>query len=249
MTGPTPIRRLSPGPVSDPLSDPELIAGYATPDGPHLRANFVTSIDGAVSVAGGPAGLSSPTDKRIFGILRMLCDALLVGAGTLRQEQYRALRLDERRRRWRHEHGRPAHPTLVVVSGSLDLDPGQPAFADAPVRPIVLTTTNAPADRRRRLAAVADVVATGEQTVDLAGGLDQLHARGHRQLLCEGGPQLFGALTAAGAVDEICLTVAPLLAGAGAGRITAGPTGPVRAMRLTQVLAADDGMLLLRYLR
>lgn len=249
MTAPTPIRRLRQGQDDNALTDPELIAAYATPDGPHLRANFVTSVDGAVSVAGRSAGLSSPADKRIFGILRMLCDALLVGAGTLRQEQYRALRLDERRRRWRQEHGRPTHPTLVVVSGSLDLDPTQPAFADAPVRPVVLTTTRAPAGRRRRLATVADVLAVGERTVDLAGGLDQLRARGHQQLLCEGGPQLFGMLTAAGAVDEICLTVAPLLAGAGAGRITAGPTSPVRAMRLTQVLAADDGMLLLRYLR
>lgn len=243
------IRRLSPGPIGDPLDDARLVDAYAVTADVHLRANFVTSTDGAVAVDGRSAGLSGDADKRVFGILRMLCDALLVGAGTLRQEQYRALRLDQRRRDWRRRQGRPAQPTLVVVSGSLDLDPALPALADAPVRPIVLTTSDAPAHRRRRLAPVADLVVAGERTVDLAAGLDALRDRGLRHLLCEGGPLLLGTLTAVDAVDELCLTVAPLLAGAGAGRITAGPSGPVRPMRLHQVLAADDGMLLLRYTR
>ncbi len=56
-------------------------------------------------------------------MLRMLCDALLVGAGTLRHEGYRALRLDARRRAWRRERGLAEYPTLVVVSAALDLDP------------------------------------------------------------------------------------------------------------------------------
>ncbi|WP_326554566.1 pyrimidine reductase family protein [Micromonospora sp. NBC_01813] len=251
MSGPTSssIRRLAPDPDGATLDDADLISGYAVAPGPHLRANFVTSVDGAVSVAGRSEGLSSRADKRIFAILRMLCDALLVGAGTLRQEQYRALRLDERRRQWRQRQGRPAQPTLVVVSGSLDLDPSQSAFADAPVRPIVLTTADAPVQRRKRLAEVADIVVAGDRTVDLPHGLDQVRALGHQQVLCEGGPLLFGTLTAADAIDELCLTVSPLLAGAGAGRITAGPASAVRTMRLRQVLGDDDGMLMLRYTR
>jgi riboflavin biosynthesis pyrimidine reductase len=88
----------------------------------------------------------------------------------------------------------------------------------------------------------------GTDQVDLAAGLAELRRRGHRQLLCEGGPQLFGSLTAADLVDELCLTVAPLLAGPGAGRITAGPPAPPRAMALRHVLVAD-GALLLRYTR
>lgn len=156
--------------------------------------NFVTSLDGAVSVDGYSAGLSGEPDKRVFGLLRMLCDALVVAAGTLRHEGYRALRLDERRRAWRREHGLPEYPTLVVVSGSLDLDPAQAAFADAPVRPLVLTRTEAP--HRPDLEKVADVVRLGTDRVDLAAGLAELRRRGLGQLLCEGGPQLFGALTA-----------------------------------------------------
>ncbi|WP_233605722.1 pyrimidine reductase family protein [Micromonospora sp. Llam0] len=244
-----PVRRFGPQPAGSALDDPALIEAYAVAAHDHLRVNFVTSVDGAVAVAGRSAGLSGRADKRVFGVLRMLCDALLVGAGTLRQEQYRALRLDDRRRRWRRQHGLPTHPTLVVVSASLDLDPDQPALADAPARPIVLTTTDAPADRRRRLARVAEIVPAGERALDLTAGLSQLRARGHRRLLCEGGPVLLGSLTAADLVDELCLTVSPLLAGAGAGRISAGPASPVRQLRLGQVLVADDGTLLLRYTR
>jgi riboflavin biosynthesis pyrimidine reductase len=84
--------------------------------------------------------------------------------------------------------------------------------------------------------------------VDLPAALAALHARGATQVLCEGGPHLLGALTAADLVDELCLTVSPLLAGGDAGRISAGPAGPPRAMALRHVLA-EDGMLFLRYAR
>ncbi|MFC3505422.1 pyrimidine reductase family protein [Micromonospora krabiensis] len=242
-----PINRVWPGGAPEPLDDAALTDLYGRPDRPHLRVNFVSSLDGAVSVDGYSAGLSGEPDKRVFGLLRMLCDALLVAAGTLRQEGYRALRLDERRRAWRVEHGLAEYPTLVVVSGSLDLDPAQAAFADAPVRPVVLT--RAESEPPPGLTDVADLVRCGADRVDLAVGLGELRRRGHAQVLCEGGPRLLGALTAADLVDELCLTVAPLLAGPGAGRITAGDATPPRPLPLRHVLAAADGVLLLRHAR
>jgi riboflavin biosynthesis pyrimidine reductase len=242
-----PISALWPDPSPQPLDDAALTARYGRADHPHLRVNFVTSVDGAVSVDGYSAGLSGEPDKRVFGLLRMLCDALVVAAGTLRHEGYRAVRLDERRRAWRREHGLSEYPTLVVVSDSLDLDPAQAAFADAPVRPVVLTRAGAAAPAG--LTDVADVVRCGADRVDLAEGLAELRRRGLDQLLCEGGPRLFGALTAADLVDEVCLTVAPLLAGAGPGRITAGDASAVRHLPLRHVLAAADGVLMLRYAR
>jgi riboflavin biosynthesis pyrimidine reductase len=274
-----PIHRLWPAPDDTPLDDAALAALYGRTEQPHLRVNFVASIDGAVAVNGFSAGLSNGPDKRVFGVLRMLCDALVVGAGTLRQEGYGPVRLNERRRAWRRAHGLAEYPTLVVVSGALDLDPRQAAFAHAPVRPVVLThgrSTPPPG-----LDAVADLIRVSadpndpttqfeESTeiglvnevglvdqadrvdlvdrVDLAAGLAELHRRGHRQLLCEGGPYLFGTLTTADLVDEVCLTVAPLLAGAGAGRITAGTPSPPRGMALRHLLAAES-TLLLRYTR
>jgi len=246
------MRRIWPQSAHDPapLDDAALTVAYA-PDRtrPGVRVNFVTSLDGAVEVGGYSEGLSGDADQAVFRLLRMLCDALLVGAGTLRHEGYGAVRLDEARREWRREHGLAEFPTLVVVSSSLDLDPDQPAFSDAPVRPIVLTNAAAPPDRLQRMREVAEVVVCGDTVVDLAVGLAELRERGLDQVLCEGGPHLFGALLAADLVDELCLTISPLLAGPGPGRIVAGAgRGAPLGMRLVHVIVAGD-MLLTRYAR
>lgn len=241
------IRRVWPEPYAHPLDEAALTEAYARAAQPYLRVNFVSSVDGAVTLDSYSAGLSGPVDKRVFGVLRKVCDVLLVAAGTLRHEGYRALRLDEPRRAWRRERGLPEYPTLVVVSRSLRLDPAQAAFADAPVRPVVLTTTDAVAPPG--LSDVVDLLRCGTGSVDLAAGLAALRERGFGQVLCEGGPHLFGALTAADLVDEVCLTVSPLLAGPGPGRITAGDGSVPRGMTLRHVLAGEDGMLLLRYER
>jgi riboflavin biosynthesis pyrimidine reductase len=250
-------------PVADPapLDDAGLIELYR-PSGPVLRVNFVTSVDGAVEVEGYSEGLQTPADQRVFQLLRMFADGLLVGAGTLRHEGYGAIRLDAKRRAWRAEHGLDPYPRLVVVSHRLDLEPTNPALREAPRRPAILTTADSPADRRAALSAVADVLVHGEREVDLAAGLARLRAGGMTHVLCEGGPHLFGALTAADLVDEVCLTVSPMLAGPGAGRITAGdargagtsqrstagPAAGVRGLALASALT-DDGTLLLRYAR
>ena len=225
-----------------------LVDWYPRADRPALRVNFVSSLDGAVTVDGFSAGLSGPGDKLIFGALRMVCDALVVAAGTIRAERYDALRLDAARRDWRRGNGLAEYPLMVVVTRSLDLDPAQEIFSDAPIRPIVITSAAAPADRRAALAGVAEILTAGEREVDLAAAFAQLHARGATQLLSEGGPHLLGAMIAADLVDELCLTVSPLLAGGTAGRIATGPPGPPRSMALRHVLAEDD-MLFFKYAR
>lgn len=233
------------------LDDTELRHRY-TPhdrDAQALRVNLVTSLDGAATVDGYSTGLSGPADKRVFGLLRLLCDALLVGAGTARHEGYRELDLGERRRALREDLGLTPDPPLVIVSGRLDLDPAHPMFTRAPVRPIVLTHDASPAGRRSALAHVAEVVVAGDTEVDLAAGLDEMARRGLNQVLCEGGPQVLASLTAADLVDELCLTVSPLLTGGEPGRLSAGVASPTsRRLRLHQLLVAED-ILLLHYLR
>ena len=230
------------------VHDADLVACYPRRPEPVLRVNFVASIDGAVTVDGKSAGLGGPGDKMIFDTLRMVCDALVVAAGTVRTEQYDALRLTPAARRWRRRHGLAEFPLMVIVSGSLDLDPAQLIFSDAPVRPLVVTHAGAPADRRAALSAVAEIVTVGEDTVDLAAAVRELHARGATQLLCEGGPRLFGAMIAADLVDEVCLTVSPLLVAGDAGRIATGPQSPPREMSPAGILA-DGPALFLRYAR
>lgn len=229
-----------------PAGRDDLVDCYPRLDRPHLRVNFIASADGAVSVDGLSAGLQGPGDKEVFDTLRTVCDALVVAAGTVRAERYDALRLTPDARAWRVAQGLPEFPLMVIVSGSLDLDPAQLIFSDAPVRPIVLTHRSAPADSPIR--EVAEVVALGDDQVDLAAGVRELHRRGATQLLCEGGPGLLGSMIAADLVDELCLTVAPLLAGGPAGRIAHGPATEARRMVLRHALTRED-MLFLRYTR
>ncbi|HZG91619.1 MAG TPA: pyrimidine reductase family protein [Pseudonocardia sp.] len=231
-----------PGPASE-LDAEALAARYAYPDrlgAPFVRVNFVSSADGAVSVQGRSGGLGGPADRRVFGVLRELAEVVLVGAGTARTEDYRGAR--------RPTRGGHAPPPIAVVTGSADLDPRARLFTDTAVAPIVLTLGSAPAQKRRALAAAgADVVVLDRLSPDAL--LAELGARGLHRVLCEGGPSLFGDLLAADAVDELCLTVSPLLTGGDAGRIARGPGGsPPRPLVLAGVLH-QDGELLLRYRR
>ncbi|MGW7683842.1 pyrimidine reductase family protein [Kribbella sp. NPDC054772] len=232
------------------LTEDELIAAYTVADRSvlRLRANFVTSLDGAVTLEGLSGGLSSEDDQNMLGRLRMLADVVLVGAGTLRAEGYGGLRLGAKRRAWRADHGWPENPTLAVVSARLELAADSPVFTEAPTRPIVITCAASPEDQRDALAEVADVLVCGDDAVDLTAAVDALRERGLTQILCEGGPHLLGSLTDADLVDELCLTVSPLLAGPGARRITDGLAATeARALSLLHVLSTEDGFLFLRH--
>jgi len=222
-----------------------LVELYPRNPAPTVRVNFIASLDGAVTVDGLSGGLHGPGDKEIFDSLRMVCDALIVGAGTIKAEKYDALRLTPATRQWRLNHGLPEFPLMVIVSRSLDFDLDQLIFSDAPIRPIVLTHRAAPV---AHLAGVADVIAVGDGEVDLAAGIAALGERGATQLLCEGGPALLGSMIAQDLVTELCLTVSPLLVGGGPGRIAAGAPGVVREMSLRHILSRQD-MLFLRYAR
>lgn len=241
------MRQLLPGPVAD-MTDDDLLAAYAVPDGPvrHLRVNFVASADGAVTVAGKSAGLSSPADRRVFALLRDLADVVLVGAGTIRGEGYGYPDFGPDRRARRRGLGLAEWPTFAIVSESLNLDLSSSLFSRAPVRTVVLTSERSPADRRAALAPYAEVLVHGGEHVDLAAGLDELTARGLRRVLSEGGPGLLGSLVGAGLLDELCLTVAPLLAGPGPGRIVAGAPHLPAGLRLAGLLE-EDGALFGRY--
>jgi riboflavin biosynthesis pyrimidine reductase len=236
-------------PEPGPLDDAAILDAYAMPDHPALRVNFVASADGAVTVDGRSGGLGGPADKRVFDLLRVQCDAVMVGAGTLRTEGYGPMVLDPDQQHLRLAAGRTAHPALIVVSGGLDIDPDDPMLRDAPTRPWVVTHGSSDPDRRVALARVATVAVSGGASVDLRTALAELTVSGLRHVLCEGGPHLFGSLVAIDAVDEVCLTVAPRLAGAGAGRIVAGPPSGVRDLGLVHVLRSGIGELFLRYAR
>ncbi len=255
------MRQIYPGEAV--LTDTDLAERYAYPrqDGAGarwLRANMVMSLDGAATLRGRSGGLSGEADRQVFAMLRAHADVILVGAETVRVEGYAPVRPRTEGVRWAWlREGRPPSAPIAVVTRRLDLDLGSPLLADAPghARTIVLTTEAAPAERRAAVAEHADVIVAGGTSVDLPAAIDALAGRGYRRMLTEGGPYLLSQVIEAGLLDELCLTLSPVLAGPGAGRIVAGAgplpapaAGSARPLALAHVLA-DDGHLLCRYLR
>ena len=221
--------------------------GYPAGDGHTLRANMVSSADGAATLAGASAGLSSAADRHVFALNRSLADVILVGASTARVERYAPVRVREL---WQHlRDGRTPTPPIAVITSLRNLDPANPLFADAPAdaRTIIITTEQAPADARARFADRADIVVAGETTVDMSIAVAALTDRGHRRILAEGGPGILAQFVAAGLLDELCLTMGPLLAGPGAPRILNGAPMPQPLSLSLAHLIEDDGFLLCRY--
>jgi riboflavin-specific deaminase-like protein len=244
------MRRLFPD--GEDLALDELYAGLTLPPGSDrasVALGMVSSLDGAAALAGVTAELGGDADRVAFRRLRAACDAVLVGAGTVRDEDYGPLRGSDDRQRDRRARGLAAVPRLVIVTGRLALEPGHRVFSDPGARPTVVTSRRAPQEAASRLAAVADVVRVGDDAVDLDALLHHLAAEGVRRVLCEGGPSLNAALLAADLVDEVFLTVAPIALGGAAPRIATGrDDGAVRAFALVS-LHEHASELLLRYRR
>ncbi len=206
------------------------------PDRPWVLANMVTSTDGATSTDGRSAGISSDTDRSLFHVLRGLADLVLIGAGTARAERYRPI-------------VEPTPTPIAVVSRSLSLDWEAPFFTEAVARPLVITCQQADGDAMARARQAADLVVAGHDRVDLRDALALLRSRGHEVVLTEGGPTLLGELGALDAIDELCLTISPLLSGfTGSHRLTAEHViNRPHRLRLAAALE-DDDTLFLRYL-
>ncbi|MFF2551329.1 pyrimidine reductase family protein [Nocardia sp. NPDC058058] len=240
------------------LNFDDLLALYAYPAGPAepwIRVNFVSSLDGAVSVDGRSGGLGTPADKKVFRILRDLADVVVVGAGTARAENYGAAHTDSRLRTRLHHHGfggdpNGAPPRIAVVTATATLDPAGRLFTDTGARPIILTTAAAPEDRKRALRdAGGEVIEAGDTSVTATGLRDALERLHMRRVLCEGGPALFGDLIVAQAVDELCLTLSPMLVAGTERRISMSPNAMPTPMTCRHLIFDEDGTILTRWTR
>lgn len=204
----------------------ELSKAYGGPLGfsePRLYANFVATVDGVVALPGQPhsgriISEYNTADRFVMGLLRACADVVLVGAATMRDSPGTlwtadhayppaAALFDELRR----ARERPPRPAVAVLSGHGTVDPRHPAFEQGA---LVLTSEPGAARLRGRLPRAATMLTIGpDASLDPAAALDALRSRGHRLILCEGGPRTLGALVAAGLLDELFLTTSPLLAG------------------------------------
>lgn len=213
---------------------------------PFVRCNMISSIDGAVAVGGRSGQLGGAADRRLFRVLRALADVVLVGAGTVRAENYGPVRLDDALRRLRTERGKPAVPPAAVVTRSANLDWSAPFFTAAEHRPIVFVPGDCDEGARRRGEEVADFAVAGAERVDPSLLLQHLHGLGYRSVLLEGGPGLNAELAEAGLLDELCLTLAPRLVAGDGPRVLAGTELPrPRELELRHLLE-EDGFLFCR---
>lgn len=236
-----------------PGHDDELRGLYAYPENlsqPWMRVNFVSSIDGCVAVDGVSGGLGTPADKSVFGILRELCDVVVVGAGTARAENYGGVQVSDEARARRTADGLAPVPPILVVSAHASIDPESRLLRDTEIPPILVVGSAADSAAISALrSAGAQVEVTDSPNVS-SGDIDRaLSARKLRRALCEGGPSLFGQLIEDNAVDELCITTSPQLVGSKVGRISLSPNAMPTSMRPAHILGDSDGTILTRWVR
>jgi riboflavin biosynthesis pyrimidine reductase len=240
------MRPLIPDSSEEPTPIDLAQADFRSADGrPWVMVNFVTSIDGATILDGGSTELGDDEDMALFQALRAVPDYILVGASTVIAEDYRPVKLDETRRKWRTEQGLSETPRLAIVSGTVSLSVEQRVFSDPDHKPLVITGPDANPGRLAMLGDAADVAILPETTPEEI--LQRL--RPANVVLLEGGPSLTGQFVNAGLVDELNLTIAPVLVGGDSPRLVGSISPrPPFGMRLERAVAGES-MLFLRYLR
>ena len=265
---------------------------------PWTILNMVQSLDGGVTSDDVSADLGSPADQEIFRTLRSLADVILVGAETVRKEDYGPPKLTAELRAQRESRGQQPLPEIAVVSASLALDPKSRLFegghrpvvftcsgtndvcaddsrtddaltVDTPTKPGGSSSTNSPeqsTDRQSRyeaLSEVAEVVvlegaeaaesssplreaSDASAAVDLSAVREALGERGHKVILCEGGPTLNAQLVAQDLIDEFCISLSPALLGGNPLHLLEDAPLLNKSLTLLSV-ATDNALVFLRY--
>lgn len=208
---------------------PELIdlaARYPWPEGPWLRSQMVMTLDGATVGPDGLSGsISGKADKAVFLETRRLADAVLVGAATIRAERYTPMRAKAQWQQTRAEIGAAPAPRIVIVSASLDLPWDEPLFSESDFPITVATIEDADSQALAVARNHSKVVHFGIGEVDVVALVEWMRAEGLQRVVCEGGEVLLDQLVRADLVDEMNLTIAPMVV---AGKRGAGPPTDAR---------------------
>ncbi|GAY15420.1 dihydrofolate reductase family protein [Mycobacterium sp. shizuoka-1] len=236
---------------AESLTDDALRDLLAYPQGlcrPVFRANFIASIDGAVTLDGAGRNLGTPTDRRVFTRLREVADVILVGATTARSAPYVDLQVAADAQAWRLSRGLAPGLRVAVVSSRGVVAPT--LLADSAVPPVVFVATGADPAARRALkqsgAQVFEIAGTRVGSAAIRQGLAEL---GLNRVLVEGGPTFFSQLVSDNEIDELCLTTSPKLVAGPARRIAAADHHVEIAMQRRGILVGADGTVIVRWAR
>lgn len=251
----TELTELTGGTGFDSEDDDRLAAYYSYPDGLTrcwVRANMISSLDGGATDDGSSGGLAGPGDRAVFSRMRQEADVILVGASTVRIENYAGAQMSLAQRQARQARGQAEVPPIAVITHRAEFEHDARLFTRTEVTPLVLTTRETVAEARQRLGGLAEVLdASAEQPdrVDPAAVLDILNNRGLHRVLTEGGPSLLDLFIERDLLDELCVTIAPVLVGGNASRIVTGDGRAHTRMRRSHVLSDGEGYLYTRYIR
>jgi riboflavin biosynthesis pyrimidine reductase len=240
---------------TESIDDGRLSDFYAYPDDLQscwVRGNMIASLDGGATDDGKAGGLAGPGDRALFSLMRYAADVILVGAATVRVENYSGAQVPVAQRNARQRRGQAEVPPIAVVTRTGSLDPDALFFSRTEVPPLILTCADYFDDTRSRLGSAAEVInASGSEPdkADAATVLKILAERGLFRVLTEGGPLFLSLLIENNLLDELCLTVAPMLVGGLAPRVATGPGRVHTKMRRTHLLSDDEGYLYTRYVR
>jgi riboflavin-specific deaminase-like protein len=230
--------------VRDQVGSLDLVS-RAPDDRPYLITNFAVTLDGRATISGRSEAIGSKTDTAMLVALRTRVDAVMIGAGTMRAENYGRVIRDPKKRERREREGLSPDPLMVIVSGRLHLPWDAPLFTEGHGQVLIATTSDA--EPRERDTPVQ--VLRQEGRLDFGALLERLRDQfGVRALLCEGGPRLHGQLIDAGLVDELFVTHAPKLAGGAGPGLVAELPEHVREVEIAWLLADEaTGELFGRY--
>ena len=235
------MRRLLPEPAAD-VTVPELIAELRPSDDPRedrpqVITNFVLTLDGRATIGGVSGPIGTKRDTAMLVGLRTRVDAVMIGAGTMREECYGRVMSDPAKRERREEDGLPHDPLMVLVSGRLDLPWDAPLFTEGGGQVLIFTAS----DEDPPPTETPVQLVRSEGMVDLSAALAHLRTEhGVRSLLCEGGPNLHAQLLQAGLVDELFVTHAPKLAGGEGPGLVAGLPEAERPLELVWLVAEPE---------
>ncbi len=243
------MRRLVPEPAVD-LSVAELVDELrpwesAPDERPFVYMNFALTLDGHSTIDGVSRPIGSARDTELLVGLRTRADAVMIGAGTLRAENYGRVIADPEKRKKREDLGLSADPLMVVVSGRMELPWDAPIFTEGVGKVVIFTASDDAAPQ----TATPVEICRHDGRVDLKAALAHLRAHeGVRALLCEGGATLHGELHKACCVDEIFISHAPKLSGGHGPGLVEGLDRGIRDLDVVWLLSdPESGELFARY--
>lgn len=244
------MRRLLPEPAGD-VSVADLVEELepwdrAYEERPFVYINFAVTLDGRTTIGGVSREIGSERDTEMLVGLRTRADAVMIGAGTLRAENYGRVIADPKKREHRESLGLGGDPLMVIVSGRMDLPWDAPIFEEDASRVVIFTASrDEPPETKTEVEVVRH-----EETVDIREALRWLRGKGVRSLLSEGGAALHGALHHADCVDEIFVTHVPKLAGGHGPTLVEGLPAGVREVEIAWLVSEPaTGELFARYRR